>query len=175
MLKAEPTPHSPAKVAHRSLSRIFSASHSVEGMRKILGLVAVGVLLAGCSSATLPQPAPEPEAVEEAASAPEPEVVEEQPEPDDYTSSERLAAFDDRWSDRDLYEERFRQVVARCADTDEDTLANELYETAELLGNRGGTEDSLWAMEALLDVMADSDAGIFTCPEVLALFFVEIE
>jgi len=46
-------------------------------MKTLVGLVSVVVLLAGCSSATLPESAPEPEVLEEAKAAPEPEVIEE--------------------------------------------------------------------------------------------------
>ena len=45
-------------------------------MKTLLGLVSVVVLLAGCSSATLPEPAPEPEVIEEAS--PEPEDLNEE-------------------------------------------------------------------------------------------------
>ena len=47
-------------------------------MKTLVGLVSVVVLLAGCSDVRLPEPAPEPEVVEEAT--PEPEVVEEEVE-----------------------------------------------------------------------------------------------
>jgi hypothetical protein len=47
-------------------------------MKTLLGVVSVVVLLAGCSTATLPEPAPEPEVVEEVT--PAPEVVEEETE-----------------------------------------------------------------------------------------------
>jgi hypothetical protein len=136
-------------------------------MKTLLGVVSVVVLLVGCSSATLPEPAPEPEVVEEAT--PEPEVVEEEPEPDEYTSSEKLAAVDERWSDRDLYEQRFQQVSERCPNTEEDLLANALYEATVLLDERGITEDSLWSMETLLGAVAPSEAGTLDCREVLAL------
>jgi hypothetical protein len=138
-------------------------------MKTFLGLVSVVVLLAGCSNATLPEAAPEPEVVEEATPAPEPEVVEEEPEPDEYTSSEKLATVDGRWSDRDLYEQRFQQVSERCPNTEEDLLANALYEATVLLDERGITEDSLWSMETLLGAVAPSEAGTFDCREVLAL------
>ena len=124
------------------------------------------VLLGGCSNASLPEAAPEPEVVEEAT--PEPEVVEEAT-PEEYTSSEKLAAVDDRWSDRDLYEQRFQQVSERCPNNDDESLSNALYEATVLLDERGITEDSLWSMETLLGAIAPSEAGTFDCREVLAL------
>jgi hypothetical protein len=48
----------------------------------MLGIGSLLLMLAGCSDVRLPEPAPEPEIVEEAAPAPEPEVVEEAPEPE---------------------------------------------------------------------------------------------
>ena len=42
-------------------------------MEKVIGFASVVVLLAGCSSATLPEPAPEPEVVEE-----EPDALKEE-------------------------------------------------------------------------------------------------
>lgn len=60
-------------------------------MKTFLGLVSVVVLLAGCSSATPPEPAPEPEVVEEAEVKPEdtsPEV------PDLQTNSWSVSASD---------------------------------------------------------------------------------
>jgi len=51
-------------------------------MRRILGLGSLLLILAGCSEVRLPEPAPEPEVVEEATPAPEPEIVEEAPEPE---------------------------------------------------------------------------------------------
>ena len=137
-------------------------------MRKIIALGSLLLMLAGCSDVRLPEATPEPEVVEEEA-APEPEVVEEEPEPDEYTSSEKLATVDGRWSDRDLYEQRFQQVSERCPNTEEDLLANALYEATVLLDERGITEDSLWSMETLLGAVAPSEAGTFDCREVLAL------
>ena len=68
-------------------------------MKTLLGLVSVVVLLAGCSSATLPEPAPEPEVIEEAA--PEPEVIEEaSPEPEDL-NEEIAPAEADPWAEWD--------------------------------------------------------------------------
>lgn len=46
-------------------------------MRKLLGLAPVLLMLVGCSSATLPEPAPEPEVVEQAEPATEPVEIEE--------------------------------------------------------------------------------------------------
>jgi len=48
-------------------------------MRTLLGLAPVLLLLVGCSSATLPEPVPEPEVIEEAT--PEPDVVGGEAEP----------------------------------------------------------------------------------------------
>lgn len=50
-------------------------------MKTLVGLVSVVVLLAGCSSATLPEPAPEPEVVEEETEAPEEETTETEYDP----------------------------------------------------------------------------------------------
>lgn len=49
-------------------------------MRRILGLGSLLLILAGCSDVRLPEPAPEPEVVEEATPPSEPEVVEEETE-----------------------------------------------------------------------------------------------
>jgi hypothetical protein len=48
-------------------------------MEKVIGFASVVVLLAGCSSATLPEPAPEPEVVEE-----EPDALKEEIAPAEY-------------------------------------------------------------------------------------------
>lgn len=56
-------------------------------MKTLVGLVSVVVLLAGCSSVSLPEPAPEPEVVEEAT--PEPEVGEGEPEETEYDPCEQ--------------------------------------------------------------------------------------
>jgi hypothetical protein len=66
-------------------------------MKTFLGFASVVVLLAGCSSATLPEPAPEPEVVEEAT--PEPEVVEE--EPDALKEEIAPAEYHDPWGEWD--------------------------------------------------------------------------
>jgi hypothetical protein len=135
-------------------------------MSKFFSLVALSVLLAGCASGPVTVEEIVSEAPEVVVAEPKPEVT---PEPEEYTTSEKLAAVDDRWGDRDLYAKRFEQVVERCPNTEESALGDTLYKATVLLDDRGITEDSLWSMETLLNAIAPSEAGTLDCREVLTL------
>lgn len=87
----------------------------------------------------------------------------------DYTTGEKLAIIDDRWDDMELYDRRFQQVAERCPNNEESALGDAIYMSTQLLDERAISEDSLWAMEALLAAISPSEAGTFDCIEVLAL------
>lgn len=91
-----------------------------------------------------------------------------EPEAADYTLGEKLAILDDNWSEFDLYNKRFEQVVERCPANTEQQLGDSIYLATQLLDERGITETSLWAMEGLLSAVDPSLGPDLDCRELLA-------
>ena len=147
-------------------------------MRTLLGLAPVLLLLVGCSSAALPEPAPEPEVIEEATPAPEPEVVEEPEEAavDDYTVAEKLAIVDGKSADDGpAYQVFLDGAGAVCPDETEESLGDLAVRAQQLLEERGVEADNFWLLGNLMITLEGvEDLGV-DCAEIgAALISMEV-
>jgi len=139
---------------------------------RIFLAASVVFLLAGCAASPVAE-GRDDRSTEIVEMSPEIEQAEEATtEESSYTISEKLAAVDNRWNDRELYEKRFGQVVERCPNNSEESLGDALYKAVQLLDERGITEDTLWSMESVLGAIEPSEADTFDCREVLALAII---
>ena len=159
-------------------------------MKTFLGLFSVVILLAACSSATLPEPipqaavaekpapAPEPDVAEEGVPDTEPEVVEEPEEAavDDYTVAEKLAIVDGKSADDGpAYQVFLDGAGAVCPDETEESLGDLAVRAQQLLEERGVEADNFWLLGNLMITLEGvEDLGV-DCAEIgAALISMEV-
>lgn len=147
-------------------------------MGKLLGLAPVLLMLVGCSSATLPEPAPEPEVVEEAITEPETEVVDEPEEVavDDYTVAEKLAIIDGKSADDGpAYQVFLDGAGAVCPDETEESLGDLAVRAQQLLEERGVEADNFWLLGNLIIALEGAEDLGVDCAEIgAALISMEV-
>jgi len=138
-------------------------------MRTLLGLAPVLLLLVGCSSASLPEPAPEPEIVEEATAPSESQVIEdsEQEVVDEYTVAEKLAIIDGKTVDDGPAYQVFLDGAGQvCPDETEESLGDLAVKAQQLLEERGVEADNFWLLGNLIIALEGvEDLGV-DCAEI---------
>jgi len=138
-------------------------------MKKTFGIASLTILLTACSSASLPEPAPEPEIVEEAAPPSKSQVIEdsEQEVVDEYTVAEKLAIIDGKTVDDGPAYQVFLDGAGQvCPDETEESLGDLAVRAQQLLEERGVEADNFWLLGNLIIALEGvEDLGV-DCAEI---------